>query len=661
MTGRPDQQAASTFESAYSLLLPDPAGCERVCRQMLAAGESPVIRLLLASALRLQGDFAGAQAIADGLVREIPRWAGAHFERGMALGRQGRHREALDAFAHAERLGGVPSLWREIGEQHWALGDRRAADAAFLRHLAEPSPEPSLASAMMYARASEIAQAENLFRLHLGHYPDDVLALRHYAELCSSLDRYEEAEALLRRCLERAPSFTLGRYGLAMVLLHAHEAAPALVEIDALLQGEPGRLEYMILQADALGRVGDFDAAAACAERILARYPDHGGMWTTYGHFLRALGRRDECEAAFKRAIALGSPLGEAYWGLANLKTYAFRADDIAAMRDHASRMPAGDERVAMHFALGKALEDAKDYSAAFEAYARANAERRAALPFDREERVQAVRRAREVYTAAFFAERAGHGAHAEDPIFIVGMPRSGSTLVEQILASHSAVEGTMELIELLMIARRLGRGSSVEEAAAALSAETCRSLGEEYVKRTRMFRKTAASRFIDKMPNNFTQAALIHLLLPKARIIDVRRHPMACGFSNFKQHWATGQAFSYDLADIGHFYKCYVALMSHIDDVLPGRVHRVIYEDLVADPETETHRLLDACGLPFEDGCLRFFENNRVVRTPSSEQVRRPVNREGLDGWKPFEQWLGPLRAALGPVLDCYPRAPPR
>jgi len=654
-----DGSSAATFESAYRELLQDPAACERICRGILTNSSSPVIRLLLASALRLQGDNAGADALATALVREIPRWTGAHFEYGMAAGRQGRHAEALAAFYEVEKLGGLPALWREIGEQRRATGDATGAEAAFLRHLASPVLEPSLHEAVALQTAQDVPGAERAYRLHLKRYPDDVLALRHFAEFCSSQDRYDEAETLLRRCLDRAPSFELGRYGLAMVLLHAHAVVPALEEVERLLAHAPNRLEYMALKADALGRLGDFEAAADYIESILTIHSTNGPMWANYGHILRALGRREACEAAYKCAILLNQAVGEAYWGLANLKTYRFPPAEVAAMRAQAAMPRSSEDHTSLMFALGKALEDERDYAGAFEAYDAGNRERRKTLPYDHREREETVRRAKSVFSPAFFAERRGYGAAAADPIFIVGMPRSGSTLVEQILASHSAVEGTMELIELLMIARRLERSGAFPETLGALTPEACRQLGEEYLARSRPFRKTGATRFIDKMPNNFTQTGLIQLILPNARIIDVRRDPRACGFSNYKQHWATGQAFSYDLADIGKYYRSYVELMAHFDAVLPGRVHRVIYEDLVASPEAETRRLLAACGLEFEAGCLRFFENQRAVRTPSSEQVRQPVNKDGLDAWRPFEPWLVPLKDALGPVLGAYPAAP--
>jgi hypothetical protein len=275
------------------------------------------------------------------------------------------------------------------------------------------------------------------------------------------------------------------------------------------------------------------------------------------------------------------------------------------------------------------------------------------------------VRRARALFTPQFFAARAGWGCSAPDPIFVVGLPRSGSTLVEQILASHSQVEGTQELPDIITLARRLGgraRKASegrYPEALAELTSADLRSLGEEYLARAAPHRKRGAPFFIDKMPNNWAHLGLIRLILPNAKIVDARRHPLGCGFSAFKQHFARGQGFTYDLTDIGRYYADYVDLMAHFDAAQPGCVHRVIYEAMVADPEAETRALLAACGLPFEDACLRFYENDRAVRTASSEQVRRPIFTEAAEHWRNYDAWLGPLKAALGPVLAAYPEAP--
>lgn len=644
---------------AFRLLHTEPARAESLCRSVLAKRDNPSARLLLAGALRLQGDFAGARAFALALTREFPAWPGAHFELGMALGRLNRDAEALEVLRKVEGLGGLPGLWREIGDRCWRIGDATAAERNYTRHLSAPAPEPLMHEAFAALQRTDTARAEQALCLQLQLYPSDVLALRYLAEVYSATDRYDEAELLLAQCLERVPSFALARYGLAMVLFHNHKFARALDQAERLLALDPLRLEYLHLKADALGRIGDFEAAATFLEALVLTHPSDTNAWLSYGHALRALGRREECEAAYRRVIALNAQAGEGYWGLANLKTFKFEEPDLADLRERAARPVSAADQTPLLFALGKALEDQRQFESAFAAYSQANRTRLALIPHDGQEQGDAMRRARTVFTPAFFAERAGQGCPAHDPIFVVGMPRAGSTLVEQILASHSAVEGTMELIELMAIAKRLGRDAPYPELLRDASDDELRQLGEEYLDRTRAYRKTDAVRFIDKLPNNFTQIGLIQLILPNAQIIDVRRHPLACCMSNFKQHWAMGQTFAYDLANLGEYYRCYVELMAHFDAVLPGRVHRVIYEDLVADSEMEIRRLLQACGLSFEEQCLRFHENRRVVRTPSSEQVRQPIFNTGLDDWRCFEPWLAPLKSALGPVLDAYPGAP--
>jgi len=644
---------------ALRFLHREPQRSEEICRGVLVRGDDPGARLMLASALRLQGKFADAHELTRTLAAENPNWPGAQFEDGMALGALGRHADALDVLSRVARGGELPGLWREIADQHWAMDERVRAEETYLRHLSSRALEPLVGEALTSLARKDAGAAERALRLQLARAPGDVLAGRHLAEILSAADRYEEAEAVLRTVLDRAPSFQLARYGLAMVLLHDHRLPPALTELDALLAREPGRAEYLRLKAEVLARLGSFEDSAACLEELLLAQPQDGGALTMYGNVLRTLGRREGCEAVYKRAISSGSHMGEAYWGLANLKTFRFDAADVARMRERAQTASDDDDKTSLLFALGKALEDAKDYAGAFDAYARANAMRQARYPHDRNEKAEEARRSRAVFTDDLFAAHAGSGAQAGDPIFIVGMPRSGSTLVEQILASHSQVEGTMELVELIALAKRLARDGGYPETLRDMPAAELRALGEEYLARARVFRKTEAPFFIDKMPNNFTQTGLIQLILPNAKIVDVRRHPLACGFSNFKQHWATGQTFAYDLEDIGAFYRDYVELMAHFDAVLPGRVHRVIYEELVADPEAQTRALLEACGLPFEEACLRFYDNKRAVRTPSSEQVRRPINAEGLEAWKPFEPWLDPLKRTLGAVLDAYPKAP--
>jgi hypothetical protein len=345
------------------------------------------------------------------------------------------------------------------------------------------------------------------------------------------------------------------------------------------------------------------------------------------------------------------------WWSLANLKTVKFTDDEVAAMT--AALESAGlsdDDRLHLHFALGKALEDGGAAEASFGHYVRGNAIRREQLPYEPEDTDEQVRRARSIYTSAFYTTREGWGCPAPDPIFILGMPRAGSTLIEQILASHSQVEGTMELPDIPALAARIGSGDTPVD---RLTADQVRELGEEYLERTRVQRKTDRPFFIDKLPNNWAHVGLIRLILPNARIIDARRHPLASCFSNFKQHFARGQSFTYALRDVGLYYASYVGLMAHFDRVLPGHIHRIIYERLVDDAEAEIRALLAAMRLPFEEGCLRFWETDRAVRTASSEQVRRPINREGLEPWKPFDPWLGELKDALGEVLVAYPAVP--
>jgi tetratricopeptide (TPR) repeat protein len=486
------------------------------------------------------------------------------------------------------------------------------------------------------------------------------------AEVATRLGRYEDAEALLSRCLELAPGFDAARQNYAVVLYRQTKAAEALAEVDRLLQSDPRNPGYRNLQAAALGQLGDYERTIAIYQSLLRDFPQQPKAWMSLGHALKTVGRQAEAIAAYRRSLEQKPSLGEAWWSLANLKTFRFDAADLAEMRRALTLGDLSDEdRFHLQFALGKALEDAGEDPAAFAAYMAGAALRRRGLDYDSDETSAHVARSRALFTPGFFAERAGFGCPASDPIFIVGLPRAGSTLVEQILASHSAIEGTMELPDLPAIAKRLGGRSRRDEPSAYpgvladLDAEACRALGEEYLDRTRAQRKLGRPFFIDKMPNNFAHAGLIQLILPNARIIDARRHPLGCCFSAFKQHFARGQAFSYDLTDLGRYYADYVELMAHFDAVSPGRVHRVIYEEMVADPETQVRALLDYCGLPFEEACLRFYENDRAVRTASSEQVRRPIFTEGVDQWRRFEPWLEPLKAALGPVLDAYPGTP--
>jgi len=531
-----------------------------------------------------------------------------------------------------------------------------------------PAPhDPTLLEAGAALGENRIPEAEALLRRHLKQHPTDVAAIRMLAEVALRLGRNVDAGHLLERCLELAPRFTPARYNYALALHRQARPAEALAQVEQALAEEPGNPGYRNLQAAILGRIGEFDRAIDAYASVLAEYPRQPKAWMSYGHALKSAGRRADSVAAYRKAIEQAPDFGEAWWSLANLKTFPFSDEEVATIRHQLGRADLGDDdRLHFEFTLGKALEDRGEYAASFAHYAEGNRLRRATSRYDAADTTAHVRRSIAFFDAEFFAARRGWGSPARDPIFIVGLPRAGSTLLEQVLSSHSSVEGTMELPDLMSIvqglADRRDRAGDARypEVLAGLDASAVRALGERYLASTRIQRKTARPVFIDKMPNNWGHVGLIHLVLPNARIIDARRHPLACCFSNYKQHFARGQQFTYDLGDMGRYYRDYVELMAHFDQVLPGRVHRVHYEQMVEDTEAEIRRLLDYCGLPFEEGCLRFHENDRAVRTASSEQVRQPIYRDGLDQWRHFEPWLGPLVESLGPTLDAYPSVPP-
>jgi tetratricopeptide (TPR) repeat protein len=486
------------------------------------------------------------------------------------------------------------------------------------------------------------------------------------AEVAARIGRNHDAETLLARCVQLAPGFRMARQNYAMVLHRQNKWTASLAEVNHLLEDEPSNPGLRNLKAAVLSRTGDYEDSIALYRAVLRDYPRQPKVWMSLGHALKTANHNAEAIEAYRRCIELAPHLGEVWWSLANLKTFRFTPQDVAVMQAQLEGELTNDDRLHFHFSLGKAFEDAHEYAPAFEHYARGNALRRKLIRYDVAENAAHVTRSKRLFTREFFAQRAGAGCAAADPIFIVGLPRSGSTLVEQILASHSSVEGTQELPDITMLARMIAHRTSRTESNAypraleKYSAEELAALGDRYLAQTRIQRKTSRPFFIDKMPNNFAHLGLIHLILPNAKIIDARRHPLGCCFSGFKQQFARGQNYTYSLAEIGRYYRDYVELMAHFDAVLPGRVYRVCYENMVDDTEVEVRHLLGYCHLPYESACLRFYENERAVRTASSEQVRTPIYREGLEQWRHYEPWLAPLRQALGPVLDAYPVVPP-
>lgn len=627
----------------------------------------PAAALLLGVARRRGGEARAALQVLEELTKAHPRFALAHYELAVAYGNSGYGELAVASLRRAVALKpDLPDAWRALGDHLTALGDSEGADAAYAQHIRASTSDPRLLEPAAALCDGKIAVAEGLLREHLKQCPTDVAAIRMLAEVATRLGRLADAEVLLERCLELAPSFNGARHHYAVVLNRQGNHGAALVEIDKLLVAEPRNPGFRNLKAVVLGRIGHYDEANRIYAEVLGEYSHNAKVWMSYGHSLKTAGRQNESVEAYEESIRLAPNLGEAFWSLANLKTYRFTGAQLAAMREQLRRTDLStEERFHFNFAMGKALEDEGVYADSFASYAEGNRLRRSVIAYDAEENSLHVSRSKALFTPEFFARRASFGALAADPIFVVGLPRAGSTLVEQILASHSLVEGTMELPDVIALARKLGERrkkgdtSKYPEVLAELDAQELRALGEGYIADTRIQRRSGAPFFIDKMPNNFTHVGLIHLMLPNAKIIDARRHPLGCCFSGFKQHFARGQTFTYSLEEIGRYYRDYVELMAHFDDVLPGRIHRVIYETMIDDTEAEVRRLLAYCGLEFEERCLRFYETERAVRTASSEQVRTPIYRDALDQWRNYNEWLGPLRAALGSVVEAYPHAP--
>jgi tetratricopeptide (TPR) repeat protein len=650
----------AAIERASTVLGADPGRALREAEAILKlAPADPRARLIVGSARRRLGDPARAKAILGPLAAAYPKAAHTQYELGLVHEALGERKKAIVALRNAVTLRrDLAEAWRALGDLLFLAGDAAGAEAAFAEHGRASIQNPALRPAADALFGARLGEAENLLRAHLLRHVRDAVALRLLGETLLRQERHGEAEAALAQALRLDPEDHGARFSYATALFRQQKGAPALAEAEALLGLEPREAAYLNLLAGCLALLGDFDRAIEAYEDLLATYGRQPRIWLNHGHVLRTVGRRDDAVDAYRRAVSLAPSLGDAYWSLANLKVAALSGADEAAIEVQLARADLDpDDRLHLCYALGKALEDRGAYAAAFEHYATGAALRRRALAYDADEPTAVVRRSTALFSTAFFAAREGAGSPAPDPIFIVGLPRSGSTLIEQILASHSAVEGTMELPEIVLFAKTLGEAGAgrYPGCVASLSQPDLRSLGELFLERTRVQRKQGRPFFIDKMPNNFWHIGLIHLILPNAKIIDARRHPLATCFSAFKQHFAQGQSFSYDLADLGRYYRDYMALMAHFDAVLPGRIHRVIYEDMVDHTEAEVRRLLDYCRLPFEDACLNFHQNDRAVRTVSSEQVRQPIFRHGLDQWRHFETWLGPLKAALGPSLETW------
>jgi tetratricopeptide (TPR) repeat protein len=621
---------------------------------LLQVPENRDVLYMVAVCQRFLGQLAGALATLDRLGAAHPGYSRLHQERGHCHIAARDPGAALSAFLQAVNLNpALPASWRALSILFRAAGRREEAEAAaaHVEKLNTLAPEVVTASSMF--ADGETHAAEFLIREYLKRSPRDVEAMRLLARIGMELDVLEDAEFLLESVLTFAPKYHLARCDYVRVLLKRHRNAKALEQSRILLGADPHHRDYRAVYAASCQALGDYDEAIRMYRALAEQTPEAADLHLSIGHALKTQGRQKEAIEAYWSAARVRPDFGDAYWSLANLKTYRFAENDIARMRAReADAGIATTDRYHLCFALGKALEDCGEFSESFTYYARGNALKRAEVAYrpeiiERNERAQKA-----IFTKSFVQSRQGVGCDRRDPIFIVGLPRAGSTLLEQILASHSLVEGTMELADIPRLVVRL-QGRRPDESPlypanlAELPPDQLHRLGEKYLADTAVYR-SGRPFFIDKNPNNFRHLGLIHLILPNARIIDARRAPMACCFSNFKQLFAAGQEFTYSLEDIARYYRSYLSLMEHWDIALPGKILRVQHEDVVAALEANVRRILDFCELPFEPSCIAFHETARNVRTASSEQVRRPIYTEGLDQWRNFEPWLGPLKEGL-------------
>lgn len=612
---------------------------------------------------RYKTDFQVALGILAQLKAIAPENGRAYQEEGHTYRDMGQDDAALVAYSRACRFN--PALEASWRGQFKILSDkgieRQAIQIQGQLERLQALP-PALIGVMDLIAQGRLLKAEELCRQFLLKIPHHVEGMRLLADIGMRLGVLDDAEFLLESALVFEPNNVPARIDFIKALTKRQKFQRALEQAKQLLDSSPRNPQFQSLFAVESMQSGDYDAAIKAFDSVLVQLPGDPVTLTSKGHAYKTCGDYDSAVGSYHAALTSQPQHGEAYYSLANLKVYEFSDDEVRTMlAQESSKNLTHSDRVYLCFALGKAYEDQEDFESSFKYYERGNRLKKTQNRYDAEQMTADLKAQRDVCTADFFAGKSGLGHDAPDPIFIVGLPRAGSTLLEQILSSHSQVDGTLELPNILSLSQRLRRRGRQDGAAkypeilAELSVEELQSFGEGFISETRIHRQ-AAPFFIDKMPNNFRHIGLIHLILPNAKIIDARRSPMACCFSGFKQFFAEGQQFTYDLRDIGRYYVDYVELMDNWDDVLPDKILRVQYEDVVADVDTQVRRILDYCGLPFEEACMNFHQTERSVRTPSSEQVRRPIYKSGLEQWRNFEPWLDPLKDSLGPALERYP-----
>ena len=624
--------------------------------------ENRDVLLLVATSQRCLGQIDAAMETLDRLERLHPRFSRLHQERGMGfVGRRDAPRAIQSLLISVNINPALPASWNMLEGLYRMTGDQENAATAAAHVETLKALAPEVVAATSHFSDGDIGLAEQIIRPYLLRRGDDPEAMRLLARIGIELEVLNDAQTLLEAVLERLPNYHAARHDYVQTLIKRQKHVEARAEVQKLLAIDPTNGDYLTLAANAEVGLGQSDKALEIYAEMLRLQPSSWDVPLWMGHALKTIGQVPEAVGFYRAAAAARPNFGDAYWSLANLKTYRFTDDEIVRMRaEEAAPDTVPVDRFHLCFALGKALEDRAEFEESWTFYKRGNALKRSESKYGPEITEANTEAQKRVCTRSFFAERAGWGDPSPDPIFVVGLPRAGSTLIEQILASHSQVEGTLELSDVQRAVLDLqGQGPKSErprypDALAGLPAEAFAAMGGRYLADTRAYR-TDRPFFIDKMPNNFRHVGLIHLMLPNARIIDARRDPMSCCFSNLKQLYAQGQEFTYSVEDIARYYRTYLELMRHWDEALPGVVLRVQHEDVIDDLEGSVRRILDHCGLPFEDACVNFHENRRAVRTPSSEQVRRPIFRDGLDQWRNYEPWLEPLKAALGDALTTY------
>jgi tetratricopeptide (TPR) repeat protein len=655
----------SAFDETIALIdAGDLAAAETLCRGTLGKFQRDVnLRALLGALLIKMNRPTEAETCLREAIGQAPAFAKPHEDLGYLLVQQNRPEEAVTALQRATHLDPkLEKAWFTLGKALAMLGRGAEADAAFERSFTLSPERRFMALAVEHQKEGRPEEAEHLYRRVLRNNPNNVDALRLLALLSLEADRQPEADGLLTRAIGLAPDYVAALLDLAQLRREQDRYSEALEYAHRALALDPRNAQAHYLRGMALAPTGYTEEAIDAYRKSLELRPTHLGSLLNLGHMLKTVGRYAEAVAAYTACMQHRPEFGETYWSLANLKTYRFDDATLAEMerRARASGLTTQSE-VNFLFAIAKAYEDRSDFERAWHFYETGNAKQRATVSYDPVHTETMNDRLIEVFSREFLESRDGAGHSDASPIFIVGLPRSGSTLLEQILASHSQVEGTSELPYLGRIATALNRsragGANYPEAAREHATADFAGLGANYLSSAQAHRRTDRPRFIDKMPNNFPNVGLLALMLPQAKIIDARRHPLDACLSCYRQLFAKGQAFTYDLTEIGEYYLQYQRMMDHWAEVLPGRVLTVQYEEVVANLEMQARRILEFCGLSWEDACLRFYESSRAVRTPSSEQVRQPIYESSVGQWRRYAQHLDELMLVIEPIRHRYQR----